>query len=315
MEHAGRDDQGTKQLVLVRISHARNDKILAEALINLLQSGLGLLASQAECINVDEHSQAVGGNLAARLRTEINGAKLLIGLITPSCLSSTNVLFELGARFGAGLPMIPLFAGVTKDEFRGPLSILNGASCNNDAHLDQLLRDVGEQLMMTVQSPAAYLKDARAVKDLADNLSLSARALEKVQQQPSHAGSANDLKISFTIEGTPPSPQMIKVKANQSVTISLLEYLLPDGRCIATQTYSLEGESMDVPLSQKSITEFYTAPRPVGSTYESSVKFRVTASAGGKTRTYTFGAHMAAIVAGGEVYWRVIGSKDFVSGA
>jgi hypothetical protein len=134
------------------------------------------------------------------------------------------------------------------------------------------------------------------------------------QPRPSPAGSANDLRISFTIEGTPPSPQLIKVRANQPVTISLLEYLLPDERCIVSQKCSLEGESVDVPLSQESITELYNAPRPAGSTYESSVKFRVTALAGGSTRTYTFPAHLTALVVGSVVYQRVIGSKDFVGG-
>ena len=103
--------------------------------------------------------------------------------------------------------------------------------------------------------------------------------------------------------------------ADEPLTISRLEYLLPDERCVANQECSLAGESIDVPLSQQSIAELYNAPRPTGSTYESSVKFRVTASAGGSTRTYTFRAHIGAIVVGSTVYRRVLGSKEFVDGA
>lgn len=303
-----------RQAVLVRISHTRNDKRLAEALVNLLGSGLGLTPNQVACSNVDEYSEVAGRDPAAIVRTEIGAATLLIGLITPSCLSSPNVLFEVGVRVGAGLPVIPLFAGITKDEFRGPLSILDEASCSSDAHLDLVLRAIGEQLMLTVRRPAIYLDHAGAVRALADNLSLSAKVLEEPQEPPLRAGRTSDLQISFKIDGTPPSPQIIKVRANQPVTISLLEYLLPDERCIASQECSLEGETVDVPLSEECITEFYSAPRPDGSTYESAVKFRITASAGGTVRTYTFRAHMGAIVAGGTVFRRVIGPKDFVSG-
>src|SRR6266853_5767692 len=174
--------------------------------------------------------------------------------------------------------------------------------------LRQLLRDIGEQLKKTVQSAAAYLKQARNVKELGDFSSVEVS--DKEQRQRSPAGSANDLTISFRIDGIPPSPQIIKVIANRPVTISRLEYLLPDERCIVSQEYSLEGASIEVPLSHQCVDELYNAPRAAGSTYESSVKFRVTTFEGARTRTYTFRANIAAFVADGTVYRKVFGSKD-----
>ena len=142
----------------------------------------------------------------------------------------------------------------------------------------------------------------------------SARAAENEQRRPTHLGSANDFRIAFSLDGKPPSPQIIKVSTNQPVTISLLEYLLPDERRIASQEHSLEGESIDVPLSQEYIAGFVNAPRPAGSTYDSSVKFRVTASVGGRPRTFTFGAKISPVLDRDTVYWRVFGSEEFVSG-
>ena len=121
--------------------------------------------------------------------------------------------------------------------------------------------------------------------------------------------------ISFMIDGNPPAPQTIKVTANQPVVISRLELLLPDGRCIADQECSFAGESLDIPLSEKTITELFEAPRPSGSTYDSSVRFRVTASARGTAQTYTFRAHVSVVLRGDTVYHRVSGSEDFVSEA
>ena len=172
--------------------------------------------------------------------------------------------------------------------------------------LHQRLGNVAKKLKMILQSLANYLKRARKDDGFADT--------ERQPQRSAEAGS-NDLRISFEIEGTPPSPQMIKVTANQPVTISRLEYLLPDERCVVSEKYSLKGESIAVPLSRESIDQLYNAPRPAGSTYESSVKLRVTVSGGGRARAYTFQAHVTAIVAGSAVYRKMIGSKDFVSGA
>lgn len=310
---AGGPSQGAHPGVLVLISHTNKGKLLAEALMELLQSGLGLLPSQTRCCNVNEYWTAEGVNTGAHLRAEVPAAKVLIGLITPRSLSSAYVLFELGARWGAGLPMIPLIVGVSANELRGPLRFLNPASCNDDAHLHQLLRDVGEQLKRTVQNPAAYHKHLRSVQELSGVL--AAAVSEAEQRRPSSTGSTHDLRISFKIDGRPPSPQIIQVRANQPVTISCVECLLPDERRISTQECSLEGESIDVPLSRECIDELSKAPRPAGSTYDGSVKFRVTASAGGRRRTYTFPACIGAVAAGGAVYWQAIGSKDFVSGA
>jgi hypothetical protein len=121
--------------------------------------------------------------------------------------------------------------------------------------------------------------------------------------------------ISFMIDGNPPAPQTIKVTANQPVVISRLELLLPDGRCIADQECSLAGESVNIPLSQNTIAELFKAPRPSGSTYDSSVRFRVTASALGRPQTYTFRADVTVVLIEGTVYHRVSGSQDFISEA
>jgi hypothetical protein len=179
--------------------------------------------------------------------------------------------------------------------------------------LRQLLRGVGERLKKTPQSEAAPSKQERGVERPPDVSSVE--ALEKEQRQSSPAANANDLRISFRIVGTPPSPQIITVTANRPVTISRLEYLLPDDRCIVSQEYSLEGVSVELPISHQCVDEVYNAPRPTGDTYESSLKFRVTTFEGERTRTYTFSAQITVTVAEGTVYRRVSGSKYFVSEA
>jgi hypothetical protein len=130
-----RASRSTHRSPLVLISHSSKDVPLALALIDLLKDGLGLLASQIRCTSVDGHRLPVGVNTESQLREEVNDAKVVIGLVTPSSLSSSFVMFELGARWGAGLFFAPLLAGVRPSELSGPLSLLNALDATSDAQL------------------------------------------------------------------------------------------------------------------------------------------------------------------------------------
>jgi hypothetical protein len=98
--------------LLIFVSHSSKDKALAETLTDLLKSALGLLSDQIRCSSVDGHRLPVGVDTQNKLREEVHAAKVVIGLVTPSSLASSYVMFELGARWGAGLFLAPLLAGV-----------------------------------------------------------------------------------------------------------------------------------------------------------------------------------------------------------
>jgi hypothetical protein len=71
------------------------------------------------------------------------------------------VLFELGARWGAGKNLIPLVAPMST--LGGPLSGLNALRADVSAQLHQLVQDLGRQLSITPQSPAVF---DRALQDV-----------------------------------------------------------------------------------------------------------------------------------------------------
>jgi hypothetical protein len=150
------------------VSHSSKDAPLAEATVHLVQSAFGLAANQIRCSSVDGYRLPVGVNTESKLREEVNVATVVIGLITPSSLASSFVMFELGARWGSGLFLAPLLAGVKPGELAGPLSLLNALSAENDAQLHQLLGDVAVQLQMTLHNPASYVKHIAMVKQLAE---------------------------------------------------------------------------------------------------------------------------------------------------
>jgi len=154
--------------LLVFISHSSEDAALAEALIDLLKSALGLVASQIRCSSVDGYRLPVGVNTESRLREEVNAVKVVVGLITPNSLASYFVMFELGARWGANLFLAPLLAGVKPQELSGPLGLLNAVSASNESQLHQLLGDVSAKLSLPLQNATSYVHHIARVKQLAD---------------------------------------------------------------------------------------------------------------------------------------------------
>ena len=154
--------------LLILISHSSKDEALASALVEFLRAGL--LTNKIRCSSVDGYRLPAGVHTDSQLRGEVKSAPVLIGLITHNSLASAYVMFELGARWGAGSFMVPLLAGVSADEIRGPLSGLNALRADNDSQLHQLLTDVAKPLRTDVQNPASYVNQLSAIKARASEI-------------------------------------------------------------------------------------------------------------------------------------------------
>lgn len=156
--------------LLTFISHSSQDVKLATALVKLIQSALLLPASSIRCTSVDGCRLPAGVDTDCQIRDDVLKARVLIGLISPTSLCSTYVLFELGARWGRGKPLIPMLAAKTlPEELKGPLAGFNALSCSNGAHLHQLVADLGRILRRTPEAPAAYQQAVEAVLAVQDH--------------------------------------------------------------------------------------------------------------------------------------------------
>lgn len=151
-------------MIDIFISHSQRDASIAESLIALLRSALSVPAETIRCTSVDGYRLPAGVSTEERLRQEVHDAKAFIGIITQDSLRSAYVLFELGARWGAGRQLVPLLAaGTPATALVGPLSGLNALDCRSSAQLHQLVSDIAQELKLSVGNPASYL---RAVEDL-----------------------------------------------------------------------------------------------------------------------------------------------------
>ena len=106
-----------------------------------------------------------GVSVDEQLRIEVHETELLIGIITPSSLRSAYVMFELGARWGAKKPMIPLLtSGATPKELGGPLAGINALEARQTGQLHQLVEEAARHLSISLDKPSSY---TAAIEELA----------------------------------------------------------------------------------------------------------------------------------------------------
>jgi hypothetical protein len=106
----------------------------------------------------------------------VNEASVVIGLITPSSLSSGFVMFELGARWGANQFLAPLLAGAKPADLSGPLALLNALPSSNEAQVHQQLDNISVRLGLSLQSAASYTRYISVVKQLSEGITAGALA-------------------------------------------------------------------------------------------------------------------------------------------
>ena len=158
--------QSDRQPIEVFISHATADESLAAALVDLFQSALALPAAAIRCTSVTGYCLRGGADVDERLRREVDDANAFIGIISHQSLRSTYVLFELGARWGANLHLIPVLApGLGPDVLIGPLSGLHALKTDRDG-LTQLVEDLGSELNLDQTAPTTYQRQINRVLDV-----------------------------------------------------------------------------------------------------------------------------------------------------
>ncbi len=150
------------------ISHSSHDEVVAFKLVELLRSALNLTADQIRCTSVDGYGLEPGAHSETKIREEVLSAKILIGLITPSSVSSAYVLFELGARWGTRQHLVPLLAGIEPKDLRGPLKALNAIPGKRDQLLHVMVEDIAKILDQPIKGVGAYSKYVSQLANLCE---------------------------------------------------------------------------------------------------------------------------------------------------
>lgn len=170
----------------VFISHSSADRDAADAFVKLLRDALGgLRAGDIRCTSVEGYGLPAGTAFETQLRREISEAESLVALLTPACLRSTYVLFELGARWETGHPLLAVrMGGLRPESLKGPLSTIITADGSRESEVADLMSTLSKNLGLELERFSAY---SDALKEFVA-LSLSAAHKRPTGAEPADDG-------------------------------------------------------------------------------------------------------------------------------
>jgi len=143
--------------VRIFVSHSSEDVWCVKPLVELLRIALRLSAAEIRCTSLDGYRLRTGVDTDEQLRAEVHDSEALVGVISPCAIKSVYVIYELGARWGAGKRRFPLIVpGEDTRILQGPLKSDNTMCGGNVAQVHQLLDDLAGFLGITMEKPGAY---------------------------------------------------------------------------------------------------------------------------------------------------------------
>lgn len=145
----------SEDILDIFVSHSSQDEQAARLLVDLVKTAFNLPSKRIRCTSLDGYNLPAGSSVDEQLKKEVYGCKVLIGLISEQSVRSAYVLFELGARWGASRPMIPLLIGRSA-LLEGPLKGIHAISAFSQEQLYQLIEQLKVLLDLEPELPPVY---------------------------------------------------------------------------------------------------------------------------------------------------------------
>lgn len=144
-------------MIRLFISHAEEDKRLTECLLDLFHIALNLRTDEIRCTSVYGYGFRGGDDFDERIRSEVTTSAAFLVIVSNASSQSPYVLFEVGARWGARNPLMPLLSpGTDSKSLSGPLAGLNALRADNRPQLQQLVRELAGTLGAMLSPADAY---------------------------------------------------------------------------------------------------------------------------------------------------------------
>ncbi|MBN9397118.1 MAG: toll/interleukin-1 receptor domain-containing protein [Candidatus Melainabacteria bacterium] len=126
---------------MIFISHNEQDKPLADAFVDLLQTGLSIHQDQIFCTSLKGLGIPKGKTFEAFIKEKIKNARFVIALLTPLYYESYFCMCELGASWVLEPNFFPMLVPpLTYRDLKAVLANMQAAKINDASDLD-MLRD------------------------------------------------------------------------------------------------------------------------------------------------------------------------------
>lgn len=139
---------GTQIMITVFICHSSNDQELCGSYVELLQSALGISASNIRCTSLPGYQLAAGTDFTRTLPSEASTSNAFVVLLTRSMLSSFFCGIELGARLSHKTDIITLRAGLELHELSPVFTTRHCPPLTDKNTLINHIEDLGRQLSL-----------------------------------------------------------------------------------------------------------------------------------------------------------------------
>jgi TIR domain len=162
--------QNAKRVPRIFISHSHRDRSIAAALVALLEEAFSIENTDLRCTSVQRYMLTPGERTSERLRSDIAGTELVIGLLSPDTSESNYVLCELGASWGRDVPTFPvLVRGATHANVPSPLNERHSMSLETEDDCLQLVDFVASKTSLRKREDAndKVKQQAKLLTDLA----------------------------------------------------------------------------------------------------------------------------------------------------
>jgi hypothetical protein len=149
------------------ISHRHKDQAIAKALIDLLECAFQVDLADIRCTSVQGYMLTPGERTSEEC-SNLTGAELVMGLLSPDTTESNYVLAELGAAWGHDVTTFPLLArGATYADVPSPLNERHSVSLEAQENCLELVESVAAKTTLRRKEGCALGKVAQAAKVLA----------------------------------------------------------------------------------------------------------------------------------------------------
>ncbi len=149
------ETRGVKVISKIKLffSHSSKDQKLTEALVELVTGTINIPDEEIRCTSVPGFKLTTGDHTSSSLRQDLNDAVVVVGVLTKQSLSSSYVLFELGAAWGSKTIIKPLLGpGADFSDLKGPLSESNAVTVLDRASMVQLIDELAQVLQVAKKS-------------------------------------------------------------------------------------------------------------------------------------------------------------------
>jgi len=144
VQYLTRNRRRSRSKVELFVSHAHEDRDLAQRLVTAIALGLDVPTTETiRCTSVPGYDFPPGTDFMQALKEELTGARCVIGLWTPNSIKSQWCLFELGAAWG--LAHKTLFLSLGGEALRDPpagFRAIQASQMSDAGHLRRFLEEL-----------------------------------------------------------------------------------------------------------------------------------------------------------------------------